>query len=60
MQTGKTQICKFFQKPGGCKKGPECHFSHDLNAIGGKPNPQQNQNNGGFNKPMGGGGMGAR
>ncbi|KAI6119903.1 hypothetical protein EDD16DRAFT_1579433 [Pisolithus croceorrhizus] len=31
--------CRFFSSPGGCRRGDECHFSHNIPRNGGSPVP---------------------
>ena len=31
--TGSSEMCKYFMKPSGCKRGMKCNFSHDMSSL---------------------------
>lgn len=33
--------CRFYNKPGGCRKGNQCPFSHDSSPSSSRPNPSR-------------------
>ena len=35
--TSSSKLCQFLSKPGGCRAGDSCRFSHDLGDVAGKP-----------------------